>query len=39
MKNYIRAQGLPPKADSDDNTQVDVRETAALASFDIPVSL
>ncbi|MEI6278508.1 MAG: Gfo/Idh/MocA family oxidoreductase [Verrucomicrobiae bacterium] len=37
-KNYIRAQGLPPKTDSDDNTQVDVRETAALASFDLPVS-
>jgi predicted dehydrogenase len=35
-KNYIRAQAVP--ASADDATKVDVRETAQLAAFDIPVS-
>jgi hypothetical protein len=35
-KNYIRAQAAPAAAA--DATKVDVRETAQLAAFDIPVS-
>jgi len=35
-KNYIRAKTAPPKAT--DATRVDVRETAQLVEFEIPVS-
>jgi hypothetical protein len=33
-KNYIRAQAAPPPSDTE---KVDVRETAQLASYEIPV--
>ena len=37
-KNYIRAQKAPAMEAPADGVKVDVRETAALAAFDIPVS-
>ena len=37
-KNYIRAQKAPAMEIPSDGAKVDVRETAALAAFDIPVS-
>jgi len=36
-KNYLRAQALPPAA-SPDAAKVDVRETAVLATYEIPVT-
>jgi len=37
-KNFLRGQPAPLLASPDDATKVDVRETAQLAAFDIPVS-
>ena len=36
-KNYLRAQQAPPAAAPADGAKVDVRETAQLAQFEIPV--
>ena len=37
-RHYLRAQTAPPSETPEDGAKVDVRETAALASYDIPVS-